>query len=62
MALLVTSCGFLGIGWNQWFSVVTNILEYQRMTHGLILSQVKYLAVCFIHVEFVLYLLYLLLL
>ena len=44
MALLVTSCGFLGIGWNQWFSVVKKILEYQRMT------QVKYLAVCFVHV------------
>ena len=50
MALLVTSCGFLGIGWNQWFSVVKNILEYQHMTHGFNLSQVKYLAVCFIHV------------
>ena len=32
MALLVTSCGFLGIGWNQWFSVVKNILEYQRVS------------------------------
>ena len=50
MALLVTSCALFGIGWNQWFSVVKNILEYQRMTHGLNLSQVKYLAVCVIDV------------